>query len=139
MRLWQSQPHRGCGFGCQTSMRVTAVAVAVIRSITNIYISIGILYQLIYYLSTMTWSHMKERAILFFSFHFSILLQFSLGWYTWCSYQTTGKQQKWFIKLVTKSLWPVKELWVKPGQPYKWIPAVQIRKLVFIRGLCDQL
>ena len=30
--MWFSQPHRGCGYGCQTSMRLTAVAV--IRSIT---------------------------------------------------------------------------------------------------------
>ena len=31
--LWYSQPHRG--YGCRTSMRLTAVAVAVIRSITT--------------------------------------------------------------------------------------------------------
>ena len=35
MWSWYSQPHRGCG--CQTSMRLTAVAVAVNRSITTIY------------------------------------------------------------------------------------------------------
>ena len=33
LRLWYSQPHRGCG--CRTIMRLTAVAVAVIRSITS--------------------------------------------------------------------------------------------------------